>query len=109
MWHNGIVRRVNVAASWKRAREQFAAVKAERDQLRQDLAESERQRKVLKLKLDWANSTLRERDQLREAVLEMRAAIDARQAAEERLAELHREREIVRARAAERPPGQLLH
>jgi hypothetical protein len=85
-------RRVDVAASWQRAREMFAAVVAERDALRVDLAAVRAQR-------DETLSLLRE----------LQATVQARWAAEERLAGLYRECTIERARKAERDPAALLH
>jgi hypothetical protein len=81
-------RRLDVAACWQRAREQFAAVTAERDHLRWELAQT---RKSL--------------DEVREALRELQAAVLARQKAEAELAALYRERAIGRARAAERDPA----
>ena len=83
MWHSG--RRVDVARSWALARQQFAAVLA-------DLAEVKR-----------------ERDEVRAALAELRAAVTARWEAEARLAELYRERAIARARAVERDPSAMLN
>jgi hypothetical protein len=76
--------------------------------LREELAEAKRQHKLQQLELDWLNATLRERDELRLALRELRAIVDARQVAEERLAERHREREIVRAKAAERETQSII-
>ena len=76
---------VNYRASWQRAREQYAALTSERVAL------------------------LQERNELRAVLRELQAAVQARWAAEERLADLYRERAIVRARAAERDPAQPLH
>ena len=91
MWRRPHVR-VDIAASWRRAREQFAALMAERDNLREDLA--------------------RVRDQRDEALSlldELRAAIRARHSAEAELAGLYRERDIARARSAQRDPERPLH
>jgi len=91
MWRRPHVR-VDIAASWRRAREQFAALMAERDNLREDLA--------------------RVRDQRDEALSlldKLRAAIRARHAAEAELAGLYRERDIARARSAQRDPERPLH
>jgi hypothetical protein len=85
-------RRVDIAASWQRAREQFAAVVTERDSLREHLARVRLQRDEALTLLD-----------------ELRAAVRARHAAEVELAGLYREREIHRARAIERDPAQPLH
>ena len=127
LWHDRIVRRVDVRESWRRAKKDFAAVKAERDHLRAELVEANFEIDRLNAALrevrltlrelrdavrtqDWAEARARkERDEAVDQLLELRAIVDARQLAEERLTELHREREIVRARAAERAPGQLLH
>ena len=118
MWHDRIVRRVDVRESWRRAKKDFAAVKAERDHLRAELVEANFEIDRLNAALrevrltlrelrdavrtqDWAEARARkERDEAVDQLLELRAIVDARQLAEERLTELHREREIVRARAA---------
>ena len=91
MWRRPHVR-VDIAASWRRAREQFAALIAERDSLREDLARVRLQRDEALTLLD-----------------ELRAAVRARHAAEVELAGLYRERELQRARAAARDPAQPLH
>jgi hypothetical protein len=87
-----MLRKINAAVSWQLARQQFAGVVAERDQLKWELAEIKR-----------------ERDEFRAHLRELQAAVQARWAAENRLADLYRERDIERARAAERDPGQPLH
>ena len=51
----------------------------------------------------------RERDELRVALAELRAAVTARWEAENRLACLYRERAIARARAQARDPATLLN
>jgi len=80
MWrHNG--RRVVYA------RQPFAAVVAERDHLRWEL-----------------EMTKRSLNEVRDALAELRAAVLARQNAEQELRALYRERAIARARAAERDP-----
>jgi len=70
----------------------------------------------------WARSAIHERDALkselaeiraerdafRAVLAELRAAVTARWEAEQRLAELYRERSLQRARMAEHP-GQWLH
>jgi hypothetical protein len=85
-------RRLDVAACWQRAREQFAAVVAERDSL--------------KVELDWTKQALA---QTLEALRELRAAVLARQKAEAELAALYRERAIARARTAQRDPAAPLN
>jgi uncharacterized coiled-coil DUF342 family protein len=87
-----MLRKLDIARAWQRAREQFATVVAERDALREEL----RQVKA-------------ERDEFRRCLAELRAAVTARWEAEARLADLYREREIARARAAERDFGQPLN
>jgi hypothetical protein len=79
MWRSG--RRVDVARSWALAREQFAALVAERDHLKQELAET------------------------KQALRELQAAVLARSQAHYEITCLHRERAIARARAAERDPA----
>ena len=86
MWING--RRRPDLRLWQSAKEQFAALVAERDQLRLDLAKVRRQR-----------------DDAIDALQELRNAVRARYAAEHELAELYREREIAKARAVERDLG----
>jgi hypothetical protein len=51
----------------------------------------------------------RELNEVRTAYFELRAAVLARQKAEAELAGLYREREIARARAAERDPNAALN
>jgi chromosome segregation ATPase len=86
-----MLRKIDIARSWQHARAQFAALVAEHDALKRELAE-----------------TKRERDEFRAAMRELQAAILARQQAEAELAGLYRERAIARARAAERDPAQPL-
>ena len=50
-----------------------------------------------------------ERDEFRARLHELQARVQERWAAEQRLAELYRERAIARARAAERNPAQPLN
>jgi len=94
MWRRPLVR-VDVVRSWQYAREQFAALTAERDQLKRDLEWTRRD-------LAWAEQNVCE---LREAINELLAARRARQAAEDELVRLYRERDIERARKAERDPA----
>jgi chromosome segregation ATPase len=95
MWLNG---RRCIIHAWHSAREQFAALVAERDQLRRENDELKRQ-------FDWM---LRELQDVTSAFRELRMAVLARQHAERELASLYREREIARAQAAERDPAQPL-
>jgi hypothetical protein len=85
-------RRVDVAQSWQRAREEFAALATERDQLRLDLA---------RVRLA--------RDQAIDLVRELQAAIMERNRADLDLHHLRREREIHRASSAVRDPAQPLN
>ena len=85
------LRRIDVAASWALARQQFVALTHERDALAAELAE-----------------VRRERDEFRACLRELQYAVQERWAAEQRVAELHRERAIARARAAERDPAARL-
>jgi hypothetical protein len=80
------------------AKQEFAAVAAERAEL---LAEND----ALKRQFDWL---LRELQDVTNAFRELRMTVLARQKAERELAVLHREREIARAQAAERDPALLL-
>jgi hypothetical protein len=87
------LRRLVIApAAWRAAREQYAAVVAERD----DLARQ----------LQWI---LRDLADVSDRLREFRATMQEKWAAEERLAELYRERAIASARAAERDSGTSLH
>ena len=81
-------RRRVLAAGWAHAREMFASVMAERDTLRQELRYARH---------DYC--------ELLATMREMQAEVRAlRSQAEARVAELHREREIQRAKAVERDP-----
>jgi chromosome segregation ATPase len=91
MWRRPL-RRVDVAQSWQRAREQFASLKTERNALRQELAEAKRELEVVRAQLN----------DLSAAVLERNRAYD-------NVRILRRERDIVRARHAERDPSLPLH
>jgi hypothetical protein len=86
MWRRPHVR-VDIAASWRRAREQFAALIAERDSLREDL-----------------HIVREQRDQALDLVRQLQVCIQERWRAEQRCRELYRERAIARARATERDP-----
>ena len=88
MWQRK--RRVLISGSphsWQFARQQYAALKSERDALRQELDE-----------------VRRERDELRHAINEMLATRRARDMAEAELVRFYRERDIERAKAAVRNP-----
>jgi len=86
-------RRGLVAPGWASARELFANVTAERDSLRRELFE-----------------VRRDRDRLFEALHEFKAEVRAlRSRAEQRVVELHRLRDMERARAAERDDSTPLH
>jgi uncharacterized coiled-coil DUF342 family protein len=87
-----MLRKLDIAASWQRAREAFAALTSERDALARELAEIRRQR-------DEILATLRE----------LQAAVQARWKAEEWVRELYRERDIQRAQRAERDPAMPLN
>jgi hypothetical protein len=91
MWQrNSYGRRVLISGSphsWQLAKQQYTALTAERDALAAELAEVKR-----------------ERDDFRTCLRELQCAVQERWAAEQRVAELHRERAIGRARAAERDP-----
>jgi len=87
-----MLRKLDLARSWQIARQQFAAVVAERDALRCDLAEVRHQR-----------------DEFLSCLRELQAAVQARWQAEERVRELYRERDIARALAAQRDPTMPLN
>ena len=89
IYNNG--RRVLVA-QWPRAGAELSACAAERDSLREELD---------RIRAD--------RDALRVALQDLLDAVRARRNAEAELAALYRERDIARARAAERDPAQPLH
>ena len=91
LWRRPL-RRVDRDASWQWARETYAALTAERDQLKRELAE-----------------VRRERDEILAAMRELQAAVHARWQAEAELAALYREREIARARAVERDQNAMLN
>jgi hypothetical protein len=90
MWRNAYGRRVLI--QWPRAATELAARAAERDSLREELD---------RIRAD--------RDALRVALQDLLDAVRARRNAEAELAALYRERDIARARAAERDPAQPLH
>ena len=87
-----MLRKVDVAASWARAKAEFAALRAERDELRRELAE-----------------IVRERDAVLARERELIACYYERQKAAVAFASLDRERRIERARRAERDPALSLH
>ena len=91
MWHNSYGRRVLVA-QWPHAATELAAQAAENA--------------ALKMELDRIRA---ERNELRQRLVELLDAVRARRNAEAELAALYRERDIARARAAERDPAQPLH
>jgi hypothetical protein len=92
MWHDPGHRRINLAASLAFAKKVFSALVIENTALREDLARA-------RLARDEAISLLRE----------LQAAVQARWAAEQRLADLYRERAIQRAQKAERDPNAALN
>ena len=96
MWVNG---RRAIIHAWVSAKQQFAALVAERDHLQGECEQ---------LRRDLAN-VRRQRDDTIEALLELRAVVRARQAAEQELVSFYRERDIERARAAERDPNAALN
>jgi chromosome segregation ATPase len=79
------IRRVDIVASWRHAREQYATLQSELDQLRRDLEHVRGQR-----------------DELQQLLRELLDARRAVKQAEANLQELYREREIRRARMAVR-------
>ena len=91
MWHRAHRRRVDAAASWQRAREQFASLMTENTNLRADL-----------------HNVREQRDQALTLLDELRAAVRARHAAEAELAGLYRKREIQRACSAQGDPARPL-
>jgi hypothetical protein len=74
------------------ARQQYASLIAERDAPRRELAE-----------------TRRSRDEFRSALRELASAIRRREDAEAKVAELQRQRDIIRAHSEPRDPTQPLH
>jgi uncharacterized coiled-coil DUF342 family protein len=97
MLRNG--RRVLIAPGWVHARQQFAALVAERDELRHE-------RDMLKRNLAWVEQNNTE---LRGTITEMLAARQAVKRAHAELTELYRQRDLERARAAVRDPTTLLN
>ena len=91
-------RRVVVHA-WQSAKQEFARLLFERDALKAERDDLQRQ-------LSWV---LREVSELTASLRELRAATLARQKAGSALAELHRQRDIERARCAPRDPTQRVH
>jgi len=96
MWNGR--RRVDIRA-WHSVREEHAATVAERDMLR---AENDT------LKRQW-DSLLRKLAGVTEELRALRAAVRVRQKAQAELDSLYRERDIERARAAERDPNAALN
>jgi len=93
------IRRVNLGRSWQLAREQHAAVVGERDLLR-------RQPEITRWELETTKQWLHE---IRRTLQELRAAVLARNKAEDALRALYRERAIARAQAAVRDPNAMLN
>src|SRR5262245_16446332 len=93
------IRRVDLRASWQRAKAQFAAIVAERDSLKHELACTEQ-------RLAHAE---RERDQYLATIRDMLATRTAARHARAELADLYRERALARAQAVERDPSRPLH
>jgi len=96
-WING--RRVVDLRAWHSAREERAALVAERDELK-------RERDDLQRQLTWV---LREVTELTASLRELRAAALARAQAHAELTALYRTRAIQQAEAAERDPTLRLH
>jgi hypothetical protein len=88
--YNG--RPVNVLLSLQVARKAFAAAVKSRD--------------AYAAELEW---TLRQLDEIRAEFAELKAVVLERNKAQDYVAELHRERAIQRARAAERDPNAMLN
>jgi hypothetical protein len=98
MWRKQLAR-IDIAASWARARAEMAACAAERDVLRREVAELERERDQALDQLRETAQTLRE---LQAVVLEHhRCTVD--------LLTVRRERALLRAKRVERDPTQPLH
>ena len=96
--HNG--RRV-IFAGWASAREMFANLTSERDQLRRELFERDRELEWTRRDLASAQQSVRE---LRDAITDMLAAKRAHETAKAELAALYRKHTLERAREAERDP-----
>ena len=86
-----MLRKIDIARSWRIAREAYTSLIEERAALKRELA--------------WTLQSLHE---LRADLAELKAAVLARQRVDAELADLYRERAIARARAAERDPAQPL-
>jgi hypothetical protein len=95
MLRNLYGRRVLVTPGWAH----FASVAAERDQLKRDLEWTKRD-------LAMAQQSVREH---RDTLNELLATRRAREMAEAELVRLYRERDLARARAAERDPNAALN
>ena len=91
MWHRPVIRTAS-ARAWQRAREQFAAVVAERDQF--------------KFELEWTEKQLAD---TRQTLRELQAAVLNRTKAYHELRHLQRECDLVRARNAVRDLSQPVH
>jgi len=91
VWHNG--RKLIVAAptarAWESAQRQYVSVAAERDALRRELA-----------------ATRASRDEARSTVIDLCNAIDRRQHAEQKLAQLERDRRDLAMASA---PSWMVH
>jgi hypothetical protein len=96
MWHNG--RRV-IVDQWSPAREQSAALTAELDLLRRELDEA----------LQRATAAEHERDEHLAQLRELQAVTLERLRAHYTLRTLQRERDIIKARNAERNPNAVLN
>jgi len=91
MWHRPR-RSADAVASWQHAKTQYAALAVENSALRTDL-----------------RNARAARDQAIDLVRELQAAIMERNRADLDLHHLRRERELHRARSAQRDPTTLLH
>jgi hypothetical protein len=98
MWHRQH-RRVDVARSWQFAREQYASLTAERDELKRELAQTQDE-----LALAWQRV-----QDLRGMIDEMLATRRACELADAEVRRLYRLRDIQRARLVRRDPAQPLH
>lgn len=86
------LRKIDIVRTWQLAKQAYANVCEERD--------------AYKRQLDW---TMQQLAELRAAFADLRAAVLARQRADDALAGLYRERAIQRAGAIERAPKAALN
>jgi hypothetical protein len=98
-------RRVLFSPAWSSAKELFANISAERDQLRRELFERDRELEWAQRDLTMAQESVREH---RAAIADLLATRRNYETARAELVKLYRERDIERAREAARDSNQPL-